>query len=146
MTLLKYTNLALLILFPIAWFSPLVRAGLLPFFAPDDISVISGIQELWRNDRFLAVLVAFLAVVAPYAKTISISLIHHHRISTCAMPLLVIMGRLAMVDVFLIALYIVLSKGVGVGTIEAAWGLYLFTACVVTSLLVSHLTRRRMRG
>ena len=30
---LKYANLALLVLFPIAWFAPLLRAGLLPLFA-----------------------------------------------------------------------------------------------------------------
>ncbi|MEL6170978.1 MAG: paraquat-inducible membrane protein A, partial [Pseudomonadota bacterium] len=28
--MLKYLNLSLLILFPVAWFAPLMRAGLLP--------------------------------------------------------------------------------------------------------------------
>lgn len=144
--ILKLTNLALLVLFPVAWISPLIRAGILPFFAPDDISVISGIQELWRNDIFLAVLVAFLALVAPYAKTIALALIHFGKLSNRALPALVILGRLAMADVFLIALYIILSKGIGVGSIEAAWGLYLFTGCVVASLAVSHLTKRLAHG
>ena len=36
-----------------------------------------------------------------------------------------------MADVFLIALYIVVVKGVGAGPhVEIAWGLYLFTACI----------------
>ena len=139
---LKLANLSLLILFPIAWFAPLLHAGILPFFAPEDISVVSGIIELWRNDPFLAILVAFLAVVAPYAKTISLALIHFDRLSTTALPVLKVMGRLAMADVFLIALYIILSKGIGVGSITAAWGLYLFTACVGLSLAVSYMTKR----
>ena len=42
-----------------------------------------------------------------------------------------------MADIFLIALYITLSKGIGIGRIETAWRLYLFTACIIASLLVS---------
>lgn len=57
------------------------------------------------------------------------------------------MGRLAMVDVFLIALYITLAKGMGVGRVETAWGLYLFTGCILASLGVSiwikHQTKQR---
>jgi len=42
-----------------------------------------------------------------------------------------------MADILLIALYITMSKGIGIGRIETAWGLYLFTACIIASLLVS---------
>lgn len=42
-----------------------------------------------------------------------------------------------MADVFLIALYILLAKGVGVGYVEPAWGLWLFTACVGVSIWAS---------
>ena len=47
-----------------------------------------------------------------------------------------------MADIFLIAIYIVLAKGVGVGRVETGWGLYLFTFCVLASLAISHLTPR----
>jgi hypothetical protein len=51
-----------------------------------------------------------------------------------------------MADIFLIALYIVVGKGVGHATIETAWGLYLFTFCILASLALSmvedHLPRR----
>ena len=50
-----------------------------------------------------------------------------------------------MADVFLIALYIVLAKGVGVGRVETAWGLYLFTFCVLASMLITHMTKRGFR-
>jgi uncharacterized paraquat-inducible protein A len=55
------------------------------------------------------------------------------------------LGRLAMADIFLIAIYIVLVKGVGVGRVETAWGLYLFTLAVLASLVLSHMTERRLR-
>ena len=31
----RYLNLALLVLFPIAWFAPLMRAAILPIFGMD---------------------------------------------------------------------------------------------------------------
>ncbi len=134
---MKYANLALLILFPIAWFAPLLRAAILPIFGMDEISVVSGLQSLWGTDPALALLVTFLAIFAPYAKTLGLALIHWHLLSPKTLPALHILGKLAMADVFLIAVYIVLAKGVGHATIETAWGLYLFTACILASLALS---------
>ena len=74
--MLRIANLTLLILFPIAWFAPLMRAGLLPLFGLGEISVISGLQSLWGSDVFLALLVTFFALFAPYTKTIGLALIH----------------------------------------------------------------------
>jgi uncharacterized paraquat-inducible protein A len=42
-----------------------------------------------------------------------------------------------MADIFLIALYIVLVKGIGMATVEVAWGLYLFTGCILLSFYIS---------
>jgi paraquat-inducible protein A len=133
---MKYLNLALLVLFPVAWFAPILRAALLPIFGMDEISIISGLQSLWRTDAALALLVTFLAVFAPYAKTIGLALLHFDLLSPKTLPALGLLGRLAMADIFLIAIYIVLVKGVGMVTIETAWGLYLFSACVLTSILI----------
>ena len=133
----KYLNLALLALFPVAWFAPLLRAAILPIFGMDEISVITGLQSLWESDAILALLVTFLAVFAPYAKTIGLALLHWDLLSPKTLPVLEILGKLAMADVFLIALYIVIVKGAGYVTIETAWGLYLFTGCILASILIS---------
>ncbi|EEE36415.1 paraquat-inducible protein A [Rhodobacteraceae bacterium KLH11] len=45
-----------------------------------------------------------------------------------------------MADIFLIALYITLAKGISYATIETAWGLYLFTGCILASLTLGHIT------
>lgn len=140
---MKYLNLALLVLFPIAWFAPLMRAGLLPFFDLDEISVISGLQVLWGKDVVLALLVTFFALVAPLAKVAGLGLVQFGLASPRLMPVLHLFGKLAMADIFLIALYIVLAKGVGVGRVETAWGLYLFSFCVLASFGLSHLHRPR---
>ena len=137
---MKYANLALLILFPIAWFAPLLRAALLPIFGMDEISVITGLQSLWQSDPAFALLVTFLAVFAPFAKTLGLTLIHFGLLSPKTLPALHILGKLAMAEVFLIALYLVIAKGASYVTIETAWGLYLFTACILASLFISHKT------
>ena len=140
---IRYANLALLILFPISWFAPLMRAGLLPFFSLDEISVISGLQSLWETDVFLALAVTFFAIFAPYLKTMGLALIHFGLLRRKVAPVLGWLGKLAMADIFLIALYIVIAKGVGVGRLEVAWGLYLFTACILASLVVSFWTSQK---
>ena len=140
LNVLRIANLSLLILFPIAWFAPLMRAGLLPLFGLSEISVISGMQALWDSDVALALLVTAFALFAPYLKTIGLALIHFNLLKDQVLPVLSWIGKLAMADVFLIALYIVVFKGVGIGRVETGWGLYLFTACILASIAISALT------
>ena len=140
---LRYANLSLLILFPIAWFAPLMRAGLLPLFGLSEISIVSGLQSLWGTDVALALLVTFLAIFAPYLKVIGVALIHFGLMRRKVLPVLEFLGKLAMADVFLIALYVVIVKGAGHVTVHTGWGLYLFTGCVLASLAISYLTRKR---
>lgn len=142
MTVLRIANLSLLVLYPIAWFAPLMRAGLLPLFGLSEISVITGLQSLWASDIFLALVVTVFALLAPYLKTIGLTLVHYDLLSPRIENVLAVVGKLAMADIFLIALYITLSKGIGVGRIEVAWGLYLFTFCILASLLISWNTKQ----
>jgi len=130
-------NLSLLVLFPVAWFAPLLRAGLLPLFGLSEISVISGLQSLWGSDVALALLVTMLAIFAPYLKTIGLALLHFGLLSPRLLPALHVLGKLAMADMFLLALYVVVVKGVGLGHVETAWGLYLFTGSILLSLALS---------
>lgn len=141
--LLIGANLSLLALFPLSWFAPLLRAGMLPFFDLSEISVISGLQSLWEKDVPLALLVTFFAIFAPYLKTIGLALMQFRLLSPRVAPALHILGKLAMADIFLIALYIILIKGVGMARVETAWGLYLFTGCVLASLAISILGAKR---
>ena len=141
---LKIANYALLILYPLAWFAPLLKAGfILPIFGLTEISVISGLQSLWESDAALALVVTTLAIFVPYVKTLAIALIHSRLLSPRLLPLLTWLGRLAMADVLLIALYIVIAKASAPTRIEVEWGLWLFTACVLASLFISALTPHR---
>ena len=142
---LRYANLALLVLFPVAWAAPLMRAGLLPLFGLSEISVLSGIASLWQTDIVLALVVALFALVAPIAKTAGLAAIQFGLAPPRLLPAIALLGKLAMADIFLIAIYITLAKGIGVGRVEPAWGLYLFTGCILASLVFSHLAAREAR-
>lgn len=142
--LLRLANLALLVLFPVAWFAPLMKAGLLPLFKLSEISVISGLQSLWESDVILALAVTFFALFAPYIKTLGLALVQFGLLKPVVLPALDILGKLAMADIFLIALYITVAKGIGLGRLETAWGLYLFTACIIASLVVGILTKQSL--
>lgn len=146
MTWLRILNLALLLLFPIGWFAPLIRAGInLPLFGMDEISVISGLQSLWQTDVVLALLVTFFAVFAPVMKVLGLALIQFGLMRRKVLPVINFLGKLAMADIFLIALYIVVVKGAGLARVEPAWGLYLFTFCVLASLGIGMATKKRER-
>lgn len=138
-------NLLLLGLYPLAWQAPLARAGLLPWFGGSEISVLSGIRDLWAADIGLAALVGLFAVVIPYGKTLLLAVVHLGWLGPRSVALVEAVGRLSMADVFLVAVYIVITKGVGVGYVTAAWGLWLFTSCVFLSLAVAWATGRAMR-
>ena len=144
MSLIRTINLLLLLLYPASWFAPLARAGWLPYFSGTEITILGGVADLWHSDAALAALVALFAVVIPYAKTLALAAIHFGWLGARALPLIEIIGKLAMADVFLIALYIVLIKGVGIGHVVSAWGLWLFTACVLASLWAGFETKRKI--
>jgi len=143
---LRLANLALLILFPIAWFAPLLKSGLLPFLSLTENSIMSALQGIWEHDIYLALLMTFFAIFAPYFKVIGVALIQFDLLSPKLLPTLSFIGKLAMADVFLIAIYIVLYTGISVagvsGRVETAWGLYLFTGCVIASYTISFLSRK----
>ncbi|TNF23017.1 MAG: paraquat-inducible membrane protein A [Rhodobacteraceae bacterium] len=139
---MRWINLSLLVLFPVAWFAPLMQAGLLPLFGLEQISVITGLQALWSSDIALALIVTVFALFAPYLKTLGLALVHFGLADPRLLPILTYMGKLAMADIFLIALYITVVKGIGIGRIETQWGLYLFTVCILASIACSIFTKR----
>ncbi|KUF11391.1 paraquat-inducible protein A [Pseudoponticoccus marisrubri] len=140
---MRWLNLLLVLLYPVSWFAPLMKAGLLPLFGMSEISVISGLQALWGTDIALALVVTAFALFAPMLKTLGLALVQFGLLDRRALPAIGVLGKCAMADIFLIALYVTLAKGMGVGRIETAWGLYLFTGCVLASIALTIAEGRR---
>lgn len=139
----KLVNLALIGLFPIAWAAPLVSTEVAWLFTVEEISIFSGVRQLYDIDPVLSVIVGFFAVVAPYLKTLALvyAQFSPREDARRILPLLEFLGRLSMVDVFLIALSVLVYRGVG--AVQVQWGFYLFGALVLASIWSSWATARR---
>lgn len=154
LNILRAANLSLAVLFPISWFVPLLYTGLMtprriPFtdrtiFDLSEVSIVSGLQALWNSSVVLALVVTAAAIFFPMIKVLGIALLHFDLLSSRASPVLSWAGKFAMADIFLLALYILIFKGLGLGRVEVAWGMYLFTFCVVASIILSALTDKAM--
>ena len=96
--------------------------------------------ELWRLDLLLFVAVLLFSVLAPLAKGRALVWVWYRCAAHAGGPALdrlALLGKLAMTEVFLLAVIIVGLKGVGIGRVEVAWGLPAFVVAVVLSLAAS---------
>jgi uncharacterized paraquat-inducible protein A len=130
---------ASLALVPVTWWLPLFTARV-PFLWRHDVSIASGLQELWRLDLLLFAAVLLFSVLVPLAKGAALVWVWYRtpdRGVRRALDRLALLGKLAMVEVFLLAVMLVGLKGVGIGTVEVTWGLPAFVAAVLLSLAAS---------
>ena len=91
----------------------------------------------------LALIVTFFAVFISLMKTLTTALAQFGYLFEKVQPARGLFGKLAMADVFLVAFYITIIIGTGFERIEIAWGLYLFTFCVITSLMVQFFSAQK---
>lgn len=128
--------LGLMIAFPVIWFAPLFSLKITLRFWADatQFTVISTLQTLWRDSPGIALLVSFLALFAPMVKLLGIILSQHGLISRHLGPALTVMGRLAMADIFLIALAVAMIRGLDGGNITIHWGFWAFAGAVLAAL------------
>ena len=148
MTLVRIVTIALLVLFPVAWLAPLAQAGFaMPLFGGSEISILGGVIELADSDIFLCIVVGVFAILVPYAKTILLLGAQFGQLGnpTLWLKILTAMGKLSMADVFLVAMYVVMIKGIGIGDIVIQWGLYLFTVLVLASIWATWATDRALK-
>ena len=129
-----------LALVPLTWWLPLFEARV-PFLWRQQVSIASGLAELWRLDPLLCAVVFLFSVLAPLAKAAALVAVWYQAPLANArrqLDRLAILGKLAMTEVFLLAVIIVGIKGVGIGTVDrrraahvrryrraVAWGLHL---------------------
>ena len=131
--------MASLVLVPVTWWLPLFTARV-PFLWRQEVSIASGLVELWRLDLLLFAAVLLFSVVAPLAKGLALAWVWFRLPVGQArgwLDRLALLGKLSMTEVFLLAVIIVGLKGVGIGTVEVSWGLQPFVLVVVLSLAAS---------
>ena len=80
------------------------------------------------------------SVLAPLAKSAALVWIWYRVPAPRARRLLdrlSLLGKLAMTEVFLLAVILIGLKGVGIGSVEVSWGLHPFIVAVLLSLATS---------
>jgi paraquat-inducible protein A len=128
-----------LIILPVTWWMPLFHTELLVFIE-NDVSVIGAAQSLVEIDWFLCAVVVLFGMIVPVGKLLGLlvawTMLPGERGRRWISALNKI-GKFSMLDVFLIAITIVGLKGVGLGKVEIAPGLYAFSGVVLMILGLS---------
>ena len=118
----------------------------------DAISVVGGIATLFQEgEYFLFVVLTLFTLVFPVMKLGLLGAIwRRRRRGDEALQRLHArveqLGKWSMLDVFVVAILVVAMKSAGVADLQIGVGLYLFTASVVATQLVSGLVARALRA
>ena len=105
-------------------------------------SIMTGIESLYRGKYyFLAVLILFFSVVFPIAKLLMLAVIWCLKLSQETRLKLVkvlgILGKWSMLDVFIVAVMIVISRLSGLMKAEPRPGIYVFAASILLAMLAT---------
>jgi paraquat-inducible protein A len=115
-------------------------------------SVWTGIVSLWHQGEYLLAIVVFLfSMIFPFIKLGALATIWFRPLTAAARTRLLRglegLGKWSMLDVFVVAILIVLVKLGPLASVQPRVGVYLFTAAIVTSMLttmaIDRLARRR---
>jgi paraquat-inducible protein A len=108
----------------------------------NDYSVIAGIHGLWEQGQYaLAVILFFFSVVFPLFKLAMLGFIWFIRLAErkrqTVLHWLGILGKWSMLDVFVVAILIVLVKLGPLAKVQPQRGVYWFAAAIFLSMVTS---------
>jgi paraquat-inducible protein A len=117
----------------------------------NSVSVLSGLVNLAHaNEWFLFVIIFLFTIVFPLVKLGVLAAVWWYRAADDARADRLLrwessLGKWSMLDVFVVAILIVAMKSASVASIRVGLGVYLFTASVVLTQLISIRLARRLR-
>lgn len=132
-------SLLLIVSLPIIFFVPLLTTNFW-FFMQTDITLAHAISELFQIDKFLFAVVVLFGVVFPFLKaSMSVVCWYHFEIYTAGRCLeaLSYVAKLSMLDIMMLAFFVVAFEGVGIGTVHVRYGLYVYASLVMASLVLN---------
>mgnify|MGYP006300077829 CR=1 FL=1 len=124
-----------------AYMLPTLKLTKIIFFT-DEYSIWAGIIELWKGKHpILAATVFLFSMVFPIAKLIGLTLAWivplNDRGRLRMAKAISWLGKWSMLDVFIVAMIVVLVKSKDLADAEAGIGIYLFAAAVILSMIAS---------
>jgi paraquat-inducible protein A len=142
--------LASFVLLLIALSLPLLTVEKMVFWK-NDYSVIAGVHGLWQQGQYaLAIILFFFSIVFPLFKLATLGFIWFIRLAErkrqAVLRWLGILGKWSMLDVFVVAILIVLVKLGPLAKVQPQRGVYWFAAAIflsmITSMYVDSLARK----
>lgn len=128
-----------LVLFGYVLFEPLLVTRI-SFIRRQEIVLVQAAYDLYQTDLLLFMVVFFFGIVAPSIKLIASGCAWYFldvRRATKFHKLIILLGKLSMLDIMLIAIFVVAIRGVGIGSVDILPGLYFYVVLVVNSFFVS---------
>lgn len=132
------------VLFLVGIFAPLVTFKKLVIFK-NTVSMVSALQVLFEEGQIILFLLIFaFSICLPIGKLIMLFRVWHGRNADPHarkrhLLRMEAYGKWSMLDVFVVALLVVVAKLGFVGSIDVHWGIYAFGAAVVLMMAVTHL-------
>jgi paraquat-inducible protein A len=120
---------------------PLAKVEKMVFWQTD-YSVFKGVTSLWTDSQYvLAAILFFFSIVFPLAKLSALGVIWNVRLAETkrqqVLRWLGVLGKWSMLDVFVVAILIVLVKTGPLAKVEPRAGLYVFCAAILVSMVTS---------
>lgn len=111
-------------------------------FWEDEYTLFTSIRGMWESEHYaLACLIFFFSIVFPFAKVLALAGAWYVRMPAGkrerALHWLGMLGKWSMLDVFVIAILIVLTQSKGVVDAQAQAGLYVFALAILLSMVAS---------
>ena len=130
-------------------FLPVITLRELVFWK-STFSVISGIQNLFEERYFfLALIILLFSVIFPIFKLVVLSMIWFSSLAQNQreryIHWLAVLGKWSMLDVFVVAVTIVITKISGLVEAEARIGIYFFGSSILLAMLVTERIERLIR-
>lgn len=119
-------------------------------FWKSTFSVITGIQSLFEEKHYILAGIIFLfSIIFPIFKLIALSLIWFSHLtdqtSKRFLYWLGILGKWSMLDVFVVAITIVITKISGFAEGQARIGIYLFATSIILTMLLAERIERLVK-
>jgi uncharacterized paraquat-inducible protein A len=125
--------------FPFVLFLPLLSTRI-PLISHNEIVLAFLAYDLFYADKFLFVVVFVFGMVVPVCKMLCAVLCWYRfdrAVAQRCLPALSLLSKLSMLDVMLLAVFIVAFKGLGVGVVSIRYGLYAYVVLVLCSLFLT---------
>jgi paraquat-inducible protein A len=138
---ISLSTLAIAIFAPVMTFKKLI-------FYKNTFSIHSGLVTLFKEEEYILFLIIFtFTILFPAVKIVLLFLIQYNRSwsqenRNKILHFLSLVSKWSMLDVFIVAMLVVIVRLGITGRVEVRWGIYLFAAAVILSTLATQrLTR-----